>query len=94
MATSDFRASSTWQLQDAKAQLSALVRQAQSRGPQMISVHGKPAVVVLSQVEYRKLQARSKKQSFTALMRTSPLAGLDLRIARSDSLTRDIALEE
>lgn len=86
--------SSTWQLQDAKAQLSAVVRQAETRGPQHITVHGKPAVVVLSQADYRKLQSRSKKPSFTQLMQSSPLAGMELVIDRSPGLTRRITLEE
>ena len=86
--------SSTWQLQDAKAQFSEVVRQAESRGPQLISVRGKPAVVVLSQADYRKLQSRSRKPSFTQLMQSSPLAGLELATERSPSLTRRMALEE
>ena len=46
------RPSSTWQLQDAKAQFSEVVRQAESRGPELISVREKPAAVVLSQAAY------------------------------------------
>lgn len=94
MSPSTAHPSSTWQLQDAKAQFSAVVRQAETRGPQLISVRGKPAVVVLSQADYRRLQSRSKKPSFTQLMQGSPLAGLDLAVDRSPGRTRRIALEE
>lgn len=94
MATSSFLPSCTWQLQDAKAQFSAVVRQAETRGPQHISVRGKPAVVVLSQADYRKLQSRSSKLSFTQLMRASPLTGMELVTVRSPSLTRSIAVDE
>ena len=86
--------SSNWQLQDAKAQFSAVVRQAQIRGPQHISVHGKPAVVVVSQSDYRRLQSQSNKPSFTQLMQSSPFVGLDLVIERNADLTRQISLEQ
>ena len=94
MNSSASHPSSTWQLQDAKAQFSAVVRQAETRGPQLISVRGKPAVVVLSQADYRRLQSRSNKPSFTQLMQSSPLVGLNLVIDRSPDLTRHITLEE
>ncbi|MEI8326658.1 MAG: type II toxin-antitoxin system Phd/YefM family antitoxin [Betaproteobacteria bacterium] len=86
--------SSNWQLQDAKAQFSAVVRQAQARGPQHISVHGKPAVVVVSQSEYRRLQSLSNKPSFTELMQGSPWVGLELNVERDADLTRHISLEQ
>lgn len=85
--------SSTWQLQDAKAQFSAVVRQAETKGPQLINVRGKPAVVVLSNADYRRLQARSNKPSFTQLMQSSPFVGLDLVMERSADLTRQITRE-
>ena len=49
---------STWQLQEAKAKLSELVRRARSEGPQTITVRGEPAVVVISIEEYERLLAR------------------------------------
>jgi prevent-host-death family protein len=94
MNPSPSRSSSTWQLQDAKAQFSAVVRQAQALGPQLISVRGEPAVVVLSSADYRRLQVRSKKPSFTQLMQSSPLVGLDLCIDRSPDLARQISIGE
>lgn len=39
--------SNVWKLQDAKARLSEVVRQARAGAPQRITVHGKEAVVVL-----------------------------------------------
>ena len=35
-----------WSLQDAKAKFSEVVRRAQSEGPQTVTVHGEPAVVI------------------------------------------------
>jgi antitoxin Phd len=84
--------SPNWQLQEAKAQFSAVVRQAEMQGPQHISVRGKPTAVVLSQQEYRRLQALARKPSFTQLMRKSPLVGLELDVTRQQDLTRQISL--
>jgi antitoxin Phd len=94
MTSANTGSSSNWQLQDAKARLSAVVRQAETQGPQHISVHGKPAVVVLSQREYRSLQAAARKPSFTQLMRRSPLVGLELDTSRQPGTTRHVALED
>ena len=44
-----------WQLQDAKNGFSELVRRAQDEGPQTVTVHGKPAAVVLSPNAYAAL---------------------------------------
>jgi prevent-host-death family protein len=45
----------TWQLQEAKNRLSEVVRAAQDRGPQTITVRGKDAVVVMSAEEYERV---------------------------------------
>jgi prevent-host-death family protein len=47
-----------WQLQEAKARLSELVRRAVDEGPQRVSLRGEPAVVVLSEHEYRTLTSK------------------------------------
>jgi prevent-host-death family protein len=44
-----------WQLQDAKARFSELVRRAREQGPQHVSVRGEPAVVVVSEQEFARL---------------------------------------
>lgn len=44
-----------WHLQDAKNNLSKLVQQAREKGPQTITLRGKPAAVVLSAEEYERL---------------------------------------
>lgn len=64
---------SSWQLQEAKARLSELVKSAEHEGPQEITVHGRPAAVVLSASEYAKLSGAS--ESLVAFMRKSPLQG-------------------
>jgi prevent-host-death family protein len=47
-----------WQLQEAKARLSEVIRRATDDGPQHISLRGAPAVVVLSEDDYRRLTAK------------------------------------
>lgn len=79
-----------WQLQDAKARFSELVKLAMLNGPQQITVHGKPAVIILSQEEYAKL--KKPKRSFLMLLRKSPLVGVNLNIKRDQSTDRDIDL--
>ena len=47
---------SPWRLQDAKAQFSALVDNAIRGVPQHVTRRGKPAVVVLSEQDFKALQ--------------------------------------
>ncbi|MEQ1803212.1 MAG: type II toxin-antitoxin system Phd/YefM family antitoxin [Gammaproteobacteria bacterium] len=79
-----------WQLQDAKARFSQLVKAAQSEGPQEITVHGKPAAVLVSAEEYQRLAG--PRLSFVEFMRASPLVGADLAIRRSRSTNRRVRL--
>lgn len=46
---------STWSVQDAKNRFSAVVAAAKRR-PQMVTKHGKPAVVVIDAAEYSRLK--------------------------------------
>jgi len=79
-----------WQLQDAKARLSAVVKSALTEGPQEITVRGKPTAVVLSQQDYQRLT--QAKPRFVAFLRHSPLAGTKLRIERDKSTDRPVRL--
>lgn len=79
-----------WQLQDAKNKFSNLVDKAQHNGPQIVTKHGKDAVVVLSIDEYKKLI--KPKVSLVSFFQTSPLAKEDLDLTRSKELPRDIEL--
>lgn len=45
----------SWQLQQAKAHLSELVKEASDGKPQEITLRGKPAVIVLSTEQYAKM---------------------------------------
>jgi prevent-host-death family protein len=44
-----------WQLQAAKQHFSELVERARSEGPQVVTKHGKKAVVVVAAEDYRRL---------------------------------------
>lgn len=79
-----------WQLQEAKAQFSALVREAAENGPQTVTVRGQRAAVLLSAADYDRL--KRPKPSLAELLRTSPLAGLDLEVERDRSPPRDAGL--
>ena len=79
-----------WQLQEAKARLSELVRCALREGPQEVTLHGEPTVVVVAKAEFERL--RTPKPSLAAFLRESPLAGAELDIERDSSPPRDLAL--
>ena len=46
----------SWQLQTAKQHFSELVERARRDGPQVVTKHGKEAVVVISAEDYRRLR--------------------------------------
>ncbi|MBA2650174.1 MAG: type II toxin-antitoxin system Phd/YefM family antitoxin [Legionella sp.] len=80
----------TWQLQNAKAHLSELVKKATSGEPQEITLRGKPAVVVLSTQQYEEL--KKPKQTLVNFLRQSPLAGIKINIDRDTTSMRNIEL--
>jgi prevent-host-death family protein len=66
-----------WQLQEAKAKLSELVTCAQQEGPQVITRHGREAVVVISAEEYARLSVPPLTgKRLIDVLRSSPLVGL------------------
>ncbi len=77
----------TWQLQEAKNKLSAVIDAALSHGPQIITKRGIETVVVLSSHDYRQLCLQQKKLS--TFFRESPLVGLELDLTRDSSSLRD-----
>ena len=77
----------TWQLQEAKARLSEVIKQASREGPQTITMRGEPTAVVISKDEYERL--KQPRGSFVDFMRKSPLYGVDLDLRREQTLTRE-----
>jgi len=49
-----------WQLQDAKARLSEVVKKANAEGPQVVTLHGKPAAIIVSVSEFERLTKRRR----------------------------------
>jgi prevent-host-death family protein len=84
---------SKWQLQEAKARLSEVVKRAGTDGPQMITHRGKDAAVVISADEYRRLTG--KKKDFVEFLLSGPKWGddvVDLINERSKDTGRKIDL--
>jgi len=79
-----------WQLQEAKNQLSEVVRKAQSEGPQVITLHGTDAAVVVSAKDYGRLSRRKGK--LVDFFRKSPLVGVELNLTRDKDTGRRIEL--
>ena len=81
----------TWQIQEAKAHLSELVRETELTGPQSITWHGREVAVVLSRADYERLTGADL--SLVDFIRRSPLFDADdIDLSRDTSLTRDVAL--
>ena len=59
----------TWQLQEAKARLSEVIKKAKKEGPQSITIHGSTAAVIISTEEYERL--KHPRGSFVEFMRHS-----------------------
>lgn len=82
----------TWKLEDAKNRFSELVRRALKHEPQLVTRHGRKAVVVLSAEDYERLTGAPNLRDF---LRDSPfadaLAGGDLDLDRSRDADRDIS---
>ena len=79
----------TWQLQNAKAHLSDVVRQCEFE-PQIISLRGVDTAVLVKYEDYQKLLG--PKKDFISFLRSSPLCGLDIEFERDKSPTRDVEL--
>ena len=79
-----------WQMQEAKARLSELVKCAESEGPQNITLHGQSVAVVVSRAMFERLTGN--EHSLVDFMRRSPLQGADdIVLERNTSLTREVS---
>ncbi len=80
-----------WQMQEAKARLSELVKCAQNEGPQDITLHGRSVAVVVSRELFDRLSGRDL--SLAAFIQASPLAEVGDALSLPDRLqdpVRDI----
>jgi antitoxin Phd len=81
-----------WQLQEAKNRLSELVRKAADEGPQMITLRGADAAVVVSAKEFAQMSRRKSRKSLVQVLRGCPVKGISLDIERSRDTGREIDL--
>lgn len=80
----------SWQLQEAKAQLSEVVRLCLVEGPQVLTVRGKEEAIIISKKDYEKIIG--KKTKFTEFIKNSPLQGTELELRRNTTKGRSIKL--
>ncbi|MCC6626899.1 MAG: type II toxin-antitoxin system Phd/YefM family antitoxin [Chloroflexi bacterium] len=80
----------TWTLTATKAHLGEVIDRALGHGPQTITRHGRPAVVVLSVADWERLTGRTG--TLAAFFAASPLPGSGLTIERPADLQREIDL--
>lgn len=81
---------SSWALQDAKNRFSEVVDKALSQGPQLITRHGKDAVVIVSAKDFKR--AKKSKGGLIEFFRKSPLYGVELDLTRSKDTGRKVDL--
>jgi antitoxin Phd len=79
-----------WQLQDAKNRFSEVVENAMNQGPQVVTKHGKEAVVIISIKEYRKI--KEPADSLIDFFKASPLNNLNLDLERDKEYPREVEL--
>lgn len=80
----------TWQMQEAKARMSEVVKRAQTQ-PQAITLHGKSVAVLTSRETFDRLS--QSQSSLVDFMRRSPLYGADdVEFERNEGLTRTLLL--
>ncbi len=82
----------TWTLQDAKAKLSEVIRLAQTEGPQLVTVHGRPAVTIEQTPNMaEKFKGRSALDVYRWLDK-GPSVDFEMPTRPSDAPVRDIDL--
>jgi antitoxin Phd len=80
-----------WKLEDAKARFSEVVRLAATNGPQLVTVRGREAAVILAPREYERLLP--KPRGHQPLVRFLQGLGLDkIEIDRERDTGREIVL--
>jgi prevent-host-death family protein len=84
--------SGRWRLQDAKARFSEVVREAQQRGPQRVTLHGKDAVVIVGADEFDRLQRPLTGRDIVTVLASSPLTDVKFDRLTVRSKVRNVDL--
>ncbi len=80
-----------WQLHEAKARLSEVVKCAEREGPQNITLHGQSVAVLVSRAMFDRLTGN--EVSLVEFMQRSPLYGAeDIVLERDTSTIREVEL--
>lgn len=78
-----------WSLAEAKSRLSEVIREAERRGPQTVTRHGRTAAIIIAAEDRRR---RRRKGTFVDFMNASPLRGSGIEIERVKDRPRDLDL--
>jgi len=81
-----------WQLQEAKARFSEVVRRAKQEGPQHVTVHGREEVVVIGADDFRRLAGERSGQVLVDALQTSPHKSTSIGPPRFRMRVRDVDL--
>jgi prevent-host-death family protein len=81
-----------WPLQEAKAKFSELVRRAQTEGPQTVTVHGQPAVVISKVPETSPDISKLSGKELWQALRSGPLFDFEIPGWETEGDFRDIDL--
>lgn len=79
-----------WQLQEAKACFSQLVKEVEEDGYHMITKNGYPVAMIISTIEFEKLQ--KTENTLLDFFREAPLPDIDLDISRDKDPGRETDL--
>jgi len=81
-----------WRLQDAKARFSEVVREAQKRGPQRVTLHGRDAVVVVGAEEFDRMLRPVTGRDIVNALAASPLGDVPFERLTIKAKVRDVSL--
>lgn len=78
-----------WQLQEAKQRFSQLIRAVESKGPQIVTRHGKDIAVVIEIEDYHRIRGEDDFKEF--LCSGPDIEGIG--VLRDDQPTRRVEIE-
>lgn len=81
-----------WSLQEAKAKFSEVVRRAQTEGPQLVTVHGKEAVMISAVESKAPLKQNLTGKDLIAALRAGPKFEIELLERPKDMKFRDVEI--
>lgn len=81
-----------WQLQEAKARFSEVVRRAKQEGPQHVTVLGREEVVIVGAEEFRRLAGERSGAVLVEALQRSPHRSTSVAPSRARMPVRDVPL--